>query len=119
MGLLSSVVVLKVDQSLTRSIARKANADITLLNNAVTQWRASYPSVDFPTQVANNFNSYDPDGDVTSSESEYAFALITPFLSLPDDITTLQAYNLDTSKLFVYSLDSGSNTFSMTQQVAN
>jgi len=94
-GLLASIVVVQVDSALTRAVTEKASTDVSMLNSAVTRWRASYPSIDFDAQVTATAGSGD--------RSEAAFQLLRPFLGLPADITTLSQFGRETGKLFTYS----------------
>jgi prepilin-type N-terminal cleavage/methylation domain-containing protein len=104
-GLLASIVVVQVDAALTRAVAEKASTDVSLLNSAVTRWRASYPSNDFNALVISNAG--------TGDRNEAAFQLLRPFLGLPANITTLAQYSSETNKLYTYSYVSGEYRFTL------
>lgn len=87
LGILASIVVIQVDRSIVRAVERKATSDINLLNNAIGQFRASYPSVDFASVAVDD---------------DTAFTLIRPFLGVPANIVTLEDFNRETSKMKVY-----------------
>lgn len=105
LGLLTSIVVIQVDRTITRAVSQKAESDVNLLNNAVTQWKASYPSVNFESTVTTVAGGGD--------EADAAFNLIRPFLGLPATIETLEHFNNETSKMYVYAYNSGIFTHSL------
>lgn len=96
-GLLVSLAVPKVGDSLKQNVRNRAANDLLALNTAIAQVRATYPTVNFNTLADANTN-----GTVTTDE---AFNTLKPFLNLPANVTLISHYNLATNKGYYYRYD--------------